>query len=67
MKVYVLMEVHSRPEIYGDSEVLGAYSTREKAEQACEELRDGIEYSLGSEVMDVSDLYDLVINEFELE
>ena len=64
MKVFVLTEVHLCPEVDGGNDILGVYSTREKAEKAREELKEGVDYFLD---FGVSDTYDLTIDEFELD
>ena len=67
MKVFVLIEKHFYPDVDGCNEIRGIYSSREKAEMALEKIRPEVEHYLGGDVCDVSDAYELVIEEFEIE
>ena len=67
MKVFVLIEEHFYPDVDGGNEIRGIYDSREKAEIALEKIRHEIEHYLGGDVCDVSDAYELVIEEFEIE
>ena len=67
MKVFVLIEEHFYPDVDGGNEIRGIYASREKAEIALEKIRPEVEYYLDGDVYDVSDAYELVIEEFEIE
>ena len=67
MKVFALIEEHFYPDVDGGNEIRGIYDSREKAEIALEKNRPEVEYYLGGDVCDVSNAYELVIEEFEIE
>lgn len=67
MKVFVLIEQHNYPDIDGGNEARGVYSSSEKAEAALEKIRPEVEYYLGSNSVDVTHAYELIIEEFEME
>lgn len=64
MKVYVLIEHHFYPDVDGCDQILGVYSSKEKAKMALEKSIPEVEYYLGD---DEGNAYELLINEFEIE
>jgi hypothetical protein len=51
----------------GRGEIIGVYSSREKAEEIAEEIKPDVEHYLGIKPGDTKRVYRLVIREFELE
>lgn len=67
MNVYVLEQVNFYPDVDGRGEIIGVFSSREKAEKRAEEIRPDIEYYLGIKPGNARSIYELVIRTFELD
>lgn len=66
MKVYVVENVHRYPDVDGRGEIIGVYSSEEKAREAGEKAIPIIEWYLGGGV-NAKRAYEIVINEFEMD
>ena len=66
MKVWVAENIHRYPDVDGRGEIIGVYSSEEKAREAAEKARPGIEWWLGGG-KNVKRAYEIVINEYEMD
>lgn len=64
MKVWVAENIHRYPDVDGRGEIIGVYSSEEKAMEAAEKAIPGIEAWLG---VGAKRAYEIVISEYDLD
>lgn len=67
MKVYVVNYTNCYPDVDGIGFIIGVYSSAEKAEEAADRARPGIEQYLDPFGTSDKELYDISIEEFDMD